>query len=35
DPASSSRTIKAAPLPGTKDPFSGQSAKGFPGATPN
>jgi predicted small lipoprotein YifL len=35
DPASSNRTIKAAPLPGTKDPFGGPSAKGFPGATPN
>ena len=35
DPASSSRTIRAAPLPGTKDPFGGPSAKGFPGATPN
>lgn len=35
DPASSDRTIRAAPLPGTKDPFGGPSAKGFPGATPN
>ena len=35
DPASSSRTIREAPLPGTKDPFGGPSAKGFPGATPN
>lgn len=35
DPATSSRTIRAAPLPGTKDPFGGPSAKGFPGATPN
>jgi hypothetical protein len=35
DPASSSRTIRAAPLPGTKDPFGGPSAAGFPGATPN
>lgn len=35
DPASSNRTIRAAPLPGTKDPFGGPSAAGFPGATPN
>jgi predicted small lipoprotein YifL len=35
DPASSNRTIREAPLPGTKDPFGGPSAKGFPGATPN
>ncbi|MBO9544280.1 hypothetical protein [Caulobacter sp.] len=35
DPATSNRTIRAAPLPGTKDPFGGPSAKGFPGATPN
>lgn len=35
DPASSNRTIKQAPLPGTKDPFGGPSAKGFPGASPN
>ena len=35
DPASSSRTIRQAPLPGTNDPFGGQTAKGFPGATPN
>ena len=35
DPASSARTIKAAPIAGTNDPFGGQSAKGFPGATPN
>jgi predicted small lipoprotein YifL len=37
DPASTSsnRTIRAAPLPGTKDPFGGPSAAGFPGATPN
>lgn len=35
DPATSNRTIRAAPLPGTKDPFGGPSGKGFPGATPN
>ena len=35
DPASSNRTIRAAPLPGTRDPFGGPSAAGFPGATPN
>ena len=35
DPATSARTIREAPLPGTKDPFGGPSAKGFPGATPN
>jgi predicted small lipoprotein YifL len=35
DPASSNRTIRAAPLPGTNDPFGGPSAAGFPGATPN
>ncbi|MDB5454886.1 MAG: hypothetical protein JWP92_471 [Caulobacter sp.] len=36
DPASSARTIRAAPLGGThSDPFGGPSAAGFPSATPN
>jgi predicted small lipoprotein YifL len=36
DPASSNRTVRAAPLAGTgSSPFGGQSAAGFPGATPN
>jgi hypothetical protein len=36
DPASSNRTVRAAPLAGTApDPFGGPSAAGFPGATPN
>ena len=35
DPASSNRTVRQAPLPGQNDPFGGQTAKGFPGATPN
>lgn len=34
DPASSNRTIREAPLPGTNDPFGGPSQAGFPGATP-
>ena len=36
DPASSNRTVRAAPLAGTApNPFGGPSAAGFPGATPN
>jgi predicted small lipoprotein YifL len=36
DPASSNRTVRAAPLAGTApNPFGGVSAAGFPGATPN
>lgn len=36
DPASSNRTVRAAPLAGTgSSPFGGPSAAGFPGATPN
>jgi len=36
DPASSARTNRAAPLPGTpSDPFGGPSGAGFPSATPN
>ena len=36
DPASSPRTIRAAPLGGThSDPFGGPSAPGFPSSTPN
>ncbi len=35
DPASANRTVRQAPLPGQNDPFGGQTAKGFPGATPN
>lgn len=36
DPASSNRTPRAAPLPGTApDPFGGPSGAGFPSATPN
>ncbi len=32
DPASSNRTIKQAPIAGTKDPFGGPTGKGFPGS---
>ena len=36
DPASSNRTTRAAPLPGTQsDPFGGPSGAGFPSAQPN
>lgn len=36
DPASSNRTVRAAPLAGTApNPFGGPSAAGFPSATPN
>ncbi len=36
DPASSNRTVRAAPLAGTpSDPFGGPSSAGSPGATPN
>lgn len=36
DPASSNRTVRAAPLAGTApNPFGGPSAAGFPGATRN
>ncbi|WP_297506596.1 hypothetical protein [uncultured Caulobacter sp.] len=34
DPASSSRTIKQAPIAGTNNPFSGPTGKGFP-SSPN